>query len=391
MSNIRTINEIIGSQHGSQHYNPFEQTMENLYTTTNKTHFTQPVHNWYVSEFKKLPSEFSLKRKVDCKKLIEKYKDKIITSQYFESEDGETKLLSFVLFLDCDKQIVFYATAIGQKSKDKNEETEYTSTILFNIKSNIKEVEGISKKLPYTKEIKQKEATLHLLSRDNFVGYHLKPMKVDFKNINIDLNYNDDLKDIDKVIIKGLKDLKLKNKGLTLLYGPPGTGKTTYIRSLAKRVKNKKFVLVPTNLTANLTEPTFLDFLSRMENLVLIIEESEQVLMKRDIKDNSSISNILNMSDGLLGDCINFKIIATFNTELKNIDDALLRKGRLLAKYEFKELSEEKAKILKNKIGAEHVKSNLLSEIYNPEDISFTSEKEKIGFKNYSGEIETKA
>jgi len=365
--------------------------MQNLYTQTTKQNFLQPVHNWYKQKYDLIPSEFVLKKKIDCKKILKQFKDKIISASYSEIDENKTEVSSFYLFLDEEKKIILYSFCGHQKQKNSTE-IEYYSTIIFDVLSTkIDYIENVVEKLPIIKEIKQKEATLHLLSRDNFVGYHLKPMKVDFKNINIDLNYNDDLKDIDKVIIKGLKDLKLKNKGLTLLYGPPGTGKTTYIRSLAKRVKNKKFVLVPTNLTANLTEPTFLDFLSRMENLVLIIEESEQVLMKRDIKDNSSISNILNMSDGLLGDCINFKIIATFNTELKNIDDALLRKGRLLAKYEFKELSEEKAKILKNKIGAEHVKSNLLSEIYNPEDISFTSEKEKIGFKNYSGEIETKA
>ncbi|HUS50360.1 MAG TPA: AAA family ATPase, partial [Candidatus Paceibacterota bacterium] len=294
--------------------------------------------------------------------------------------------------LDEEKKIVLYSVISPSKSKDKNAEIEYVSTIFFNTSdTKIEDVEKHVNKLSFIKELKQKETTLNLLSRDSFVGYHLKPMKVDFKNINIDLNYNDDLKEVDKIILKGLRDVKSRNKGLTVLYGPPGTGKTTYIRSLAKRVKNKKFVLVPTNLIANLTEPTFLDFLSKMENLVLITEESEQALVKRDIKDNSSISNILNMSDGLLGDCINFKIIATFNTELKNIDEALLRKGRLLAKYEFKELSEEKAKILKSKIGAENIKSNLLSEIYNPEDTSFESEKEKIGFKNYSAEIETKS
>ena len=366
--------------------------MENLYTTVNKTGFVQPVHNWYNQKYNLIPSEFVLKKRIDYKKILKQFKDKIISISYSETDDGGKDAYSFYSFLDEEKKIILYSVMTGSsKTKSINEEKEYLTTIFFNASTTkIEDVEKITEKLPYVKELKQKETTLNLLSRDSFIGYHLKPMKVDFKNINIDLNYNDDLKEVDKIILKGLRDVKSKNKGLTVLYGPPGTGKTTYIRSLAKRVKNKKFVLVPTNLIANLTEPTFLDFLSKMENLVLITEESEQALMKRDIKDNSSISNILNMSDGLLGDCINFKIIATFNTELKNIDEALLRKGRLLAKYEFKELSKEKANILKSKIGAESVKSNLLSEIYNQEETSFFDEKEKIGFKNYSAEVETK-
>jgi len=369
-----------------------QEIMENLYTVTSKAGYAQPVHNWYYRKYNVVPSEFYLKKRINIKKVLKQFEDKIVSASYSENEEGKVELISFYLLLDEEKKIVLYSVISPSKSKDKNAEIEYVSTIFFNTSdTKIEDVEKHVNKLSFIKELKQKETTLNLLSRDSFVGYHLKPMKVDFKNINIDLNYNDDLKEVDKIILKGLRDVKSRNKGLTVLYGPPGTGKTTYIRSLAKRVKNKKFVLVPTNLIANLTEPTFLDFLSKMENLVLITEESEQALVKRDIKDNSSISNILNMSDGLLGDCINFKIIATFNTELKNIDEALLRKGRLLAKYEFKELSEEKAKILKSKIGAENIKSNLLSEIYNPEDTSFESEKEKIGFKNYSAEIETKS
>src|ERR1035437_10063838 len=356
--------------------------MENLYSMTNKNAFTTPVHNWYYREFKKIPSEFYLRKNLDCKKILENFKDKVLSSSYAENEDEKTILSSLFVVLDSDKEVVLTMQKGHPKTQDKNEEIEYMSTILFNSKTTIEEIEEIVKTLPFKKKSKIKGCHLYLLSRDQ-MGYYLKPMNVEFKNINIDLNYNEDLKEIDEIILKGLRDSKRKNKGLALFYGAPGTGKTTYIRSLAKRVKNKKFVLIPTNLVGNLTEPGFLDFLSKTSGLILIIEDSEQVIAKRDFKDNSSISNILNLSDGLFGDCMNFKIIATFNTELKNIDDALLRKGRLLAKYEFKPLEEPKAKILKKKIGSEHVKSNLLSEIYNPEDISFISEKKKIGFENH--------
>ena len=57
------------------------------------------------------------------------------------------------------------------------------------------------------------------------------------------------------------------------------------------------------------------------------------------------------MTDGLLSDCLNISIVATFNTTTKDIDDALLRQGRLLKSYKFDKLSKEKAQELAKKLG----------------------------------------
>jgi hypothetical protein len=48
---------------------------------------------------------------------------------------------------------------------------------------------------------------------------------------------------------------------------------------------------------------------------------------------------------------LNLQIICTFNTDLTNVDEALLRKGRLIAKYEFKALAEQKSQALSNDLG----------------------------------------
>jgi len=55
---------------------------------------------------------------------------------------------------------------------------------------------------------------------------------------------------------------------------------------------------------------------------------------------------LLNISDGLLYDCLNIQIICSFNIDIIKVDSALLRKGRLIAKYEFKELEVAKAQAL---------------------------------------------
>lgn len=63
-----------------------------------------------------------------------------------------------------------------------------------------------------------------------------------------------------------------------------------------------------------------------------------------------------------------------------NIDEALLRKGRLIAKYEFKELEEKRALKLCKKLGVENNGKQVLTDIYNANEASFIKEKRKIGF-----------
>ena len=94
---------------------------------------------------------------------------------------------------------------------------------------------------------------------------------------------------------------------------------------------------------------------------------------------------MLNISDGLLADCLNIQIICSFNTDLSKIDGALLRKGRLIAKYEFKELSKVKAQSLSDKLGYQTAmtQSMTLAAIYNQVDKDFddTSCHKTIGFQ----------
>jgi SpoVK/Ycf46/Vps4 family AAA+-type ATPase len=73
---------------------------------------------------------------------------------------------------------------------------------------------------------------------------------------------------------------------------------------------------------------------------ILLIEDAEPLLEIRGSADGRStgISNLLNMTDGLLNDILGLTVIATFNTQLSKIDPALLRPQRLIARKEFKKL-----------------------------------------------------
>ena len=141
------------------------------------------------------------------------------------------------------------------------------------------------------------------------------------------------------------------------------------------------------SMAGNLDSPALTKFLIDNANTVIIIEDAEQLVVSRDKENNSSISMLLNLTDGLLGDSLGIQIIATFNTHIGNIDKALLRKGRLNSLYEFKPLSIEKSKQVLEHNGINNYLVNkpmTLAELFNisQEDFKYKTERQSIGFFN---------
>ncbi len=230
-----------------------------------------------------------------------------------------------------------------------------------------------------------REKTKHEFCLITSSGNGLFPYEINLKKPKLDLqrHYNDDIVTIHNTV---LKNLRLKDKsGLILFHGQPGTGKSTYIRYLIHQLK-KKVLFMPPKLAANLDTPDFTKLLILFPNSVFIIEDAEDLLVSREQFNNSSISMLLNLTDGLLGESLGIQIIATFNTHLQNIDKALLRKGRLTALYEFKPLAIEKSKKLLQEIGngTTNVHAPMtLADIYNTEQTEFsdvTKKRNSIGF-----------
>lgn len=137
---------------------------------------------------------------------------------------------------------------------------------------------------------------------------------------------------------------------LLLFHGIPGSGKTTYIRHLLSNVYGGKVVFVNAEIFSKLTSASFIPFaIQNLQRSLLLIEDAEQLLVSRgqDHTDrNSSVADLLNYTDGLLGDALNLKVLATFNTSVQEIDSALLRKGRLNHREEFSYLDKEQAEVL---------------------------------------------
>lgn len=228
---------------------------------------------------------------------------------------------------------------------------------------------------------------IFLLQLQEYGGFDLSPFEINNKDIDIQKHYNDDFYEVNSVVKTRLNNEN--DKGLVLLHGKPGTGKTSYIRYLTSQI-NKRMIFLSPEMMHKISSPDFIGILSAYPNSVIIMEDAENVIEERKGGGSSAISNLLNLTDGLLADCLKIQLVCSFNTDVSRIDKALLRKGRLIAKYEFKELQQNKAQELSNTLGFKTrlMHNTSLAEIFNQDEMVFQPENEvKIGFNFKDGKV----
>lgn len=210
---------------------------------------------------------------------------------------------------------------------------------------------------------------------------HIDYIKMQKPKLDIKLNYGSNFEAIHNEMVAKLNK---KSSGLFLLHGNPGTGKTTYIKYLMSSLK-RRMIIIPNSLIGSLDGPQLLSLMYENKNAILILEDAETVLQSRE-DGNSVAPTLINLSDGILGSVLNISLICTFNVKRNTIDEALLRKGRLLLEHEFGPLEKTDAQKLLDHLGKSYTAedSMTLAEIYNCEDDNkheIKEEKKPIGFK----------
>lgn len=292
----------------------------------------------------------------------------------YEYEDS---IISFIL--GKDPIVLHYGYEIEDIEEEEEKKEKEEKVAQYFVKILYKEEKTLEKIISNFDRVEEKKRkNIHLLCK-SAEGFYTRRFDVNLPKVDIDLHYNDDIKEkFDKMV--GI--LGQERSGLMLFSGNPGTGKSTFVKYITSKI-DKKIIYLPSSTAEHLTDPGFLDFVIDCKNSIFLLEDAEKVIRSREAQDNAAVSNILNITDGLLGDCLNIFVLATFNTSRDEIDKALLRKGRLLFEHHFTELSVEKCNKILKSIGSEKVAKSpmTLAEIFNDQDnFHQKEEKQKIGF-----------
>jgi hypothetical protein len=296
----------------------------------------------YLQCFGTFPSEFYI-GPIDGEKAVKAFREKfaekitrVYLYQWYDAKKGQARSRRTLILLDNQCVVEFCSTWCEFWHNDRENDFLMEAAKMIS---------------PIKQRMRREPLEINLIVRGRN-KLELKPVEIKRTKPDLGLYYNPDFEAADAVIRQRLR--KLKDKGIVLLHGMPGTGKTTYLRYLIGKIK-KRVLFVSPAVAGDLMAPEFIELLTSNTDTVLIIEDAENVIMDRRTNPGSSVSNLLNISDGLLADFLNIQLICTFNSSLTLIDSALLRKGRLIAKYEFGKLGVSQSQRLSNHLGLKTV------------------------------------
>lgn len=183
-------------------------------------------------------------------------------------------------------------------------------------------------------------------------------------------NYSEKVLTLYDRVVTELNSPKPRGR-IAIFDGPPGTGKTYMVRAILNDVKGIH-VMIPSHMVSSLADPSILPAIidlkdSQEDTIVFIIEDGDEVIAPRGADNMPAISSVLNLGDGILGACLDIRVVITTNAKRAEMDEAMTRPGRLISIVHIGRLEPEEATLVFQKItGTEQVltESMTLAEIY---------------------------
>ena len=136
-----------------------------------------------------------------------------------------------------------------------------------------------------------------------------------------------------------------------VFHGEPGTGKSTMLRQLADAWKDwADFVYIVDHGTFFTNKEYMFETVVKQRVTdgrvkIYIVEDASQFLGKHSTETHESgVGALLNMTDGLLGQGLDFMFILTSNLPIGEMNEALTRPGRMFTQVEFRPLNSKEAR-----------------------------------------------
>lgn len=166
---------------------------------------------------------------------------------------------------------------------------------------------------------------------------------------NVERNYSTGL----RPQLEAMCGMKTQPRGgrMMVFHGPPGTGKSSFLQTLATEWAtwcDCHYVVDPDMMfqEANYLTRVMLDeaYSDREKWRLVIIEDGDEFISKQaKTRTGHSISRLLNVADGLVGQGLKVMVLVSTNVRNAQFNQAIIRPGRCGANIEFPAFTPEEA------------------------------------------------
>lgn len=189
------------------------------------------------------------------------------------------------------------------------------------------------------------------------------------------------IKELSVGIEKYISEFMKSKSNILVLWGCAGVGKSSYLRNILFQSGRKNIGLA--NNAQTLMHSGFINWLSSVgEDAIIAIEDADLLVQSRDL-GNEQMSAILNFAEGVIKN--NTKLVISTNlSNMRDIDSALIRKGRAFGVLGFPLLTPEQANIARQSIGRDPVDFEDVEELTLSEALNWIDKSDMVSHKKTS-------